>query len=142
MASNLTAGEQIARIVPPVSHTRDENMPTRPRPRARVILALEASLLENRTAARSAIEARSVRREERRLARVPVPFPMPPPSVDSTGWRRSRFTPLKHGDLWKGGQGPPVQLPVSEHHKCGICHHVKSHPVSYVEPGIPTVANY
>ncbi|KAJ7301527.1 hypothetical protein DFH08DRAFT_827483 [Mycena albidolilacea] len=131
MASNLPPGEQIARIVTPVSHARDENMPRQARPRARVILALEASLLENRTAARSAVEARSARREERRLARVPMPFPMPPPSANITGWRRSRFTPLKHGDLWKGGQGPPVQLPASEHHKCGICHHVKSHPVSH-----------
>jgi hypothetical protein len=124
------ASEQIIGIAPPgtpMSRARDENIP---RPRTRVLLALEASLAEDRTAARSAVEARARRREERRLTRVPMPFPMPLPSVASTGQRRNRFMPLTHGDLWKGGQGPPVQLPANEHHKCGICHHVKSHPVS------------
>jgi hypothetical protein len=124
------AGEQTIGIAPPempMSRACDENIP---RPRARALLALEASLQEDRTAARSAMEARASRREERCLACVPMPFPMPPPSVTSTGRRRNRFTPLTHGDLWKGGQGPPVQLPANEHHKCGICHHVKSHPVS------------
>jgi hypothetical protein len=48
------------------------------------------------------------------------------------GWCEPRRTPLEHTDLWIAGEGPPEQLPVEEHHKCGICYNVKSHPVSYV----------
>ncbi|KAJ7123796.1 hypothetical protein C8R43DRAFT_1135847 [Mycena crocata] len=65
-------------------------------------------------------------------ARTLINGPLPPPN-DPRGWRLTRSEPLVHNDLWLGGiGGPSDQLPVKSHHKCGICHMVKSHPVSYV----------
>ncbi|KAJ7169370.1 hypothetical protein C8R43DRAFT_1121243 [Mycena crocata] len=57
-----------------------------------------------------------------------------PNSIAIIGWRMPREDPLKHEDLWVGGIGPTEQLPLKkmEHHKCGICRFVKSHPVSYL----------
>ncbi|KAJ6547928.1 hypothetical protein DFH09DRAFT_1087397 [Mycena vulgaris] len=51
-----------------------------------------------------------------------------------SGWRTLRLEPLTHRDLWLGGHGPREQLanPDKDHHKCGICHAVKSHPVFYL----------
>ncbi|KAJ7154952.1 hypothetical protein C8R43DRAFT_1126336 [Mycena crocata] len=53
-----------------------------------------------------------------------------PNALAVKGWRLSRATPLTHEDLWVDGVGPQVQLPKEPHHKCGICRHVKSHPVT------------
>ncbi|KAJ7086320.1 hypothetical protein C8R43DRAFT_965128, partial [Mycena crocata] len=53
-----------------------------------------------------------------------------PNALAATGWRLARDRPLRHEDLWVDGVGPPEQLPLQEHHKCGICHFVKSHPVT------------
>ncbi|KAJ7797609.1 hypothetical protein B0H14DRAFT_2618833, partial [Mycena olivaceomarginata] len=109
-----------------------ENQISAPRRRTRPLLALEASLLENRTSRRSNFRAES------RQARAPVPFSRPVPAVAAMarhgdpGWRSDRITPLMHEDLWQGGHGPPVQFPARAHHKCSICQHVKSHPVSYL----------
>jgi hypothetical protein len=121
----------VTTIPPQVSTSRPRGTQNIRGPRLRApLLALEASLLENRSAARSAMEARLTRRGERRLARAPVPVPTQATSVAITGWRRHHFPPLVHEDLWKDGQGPLEQTPAKEHHKCGICHLVKSHPVS------------
>ncbi|KAJ7742488.1 hypothetical protein DFH07DRAFT_777724 [Mycena maculata] len=46
--------------------------------------------------------------------------------------RRSRDRPLTDTDLLINGTAPPVQLPNAPHHKCTLCHLVKSHPVSYL----------
>ncbi|KAJ7828475.1 hypothetical protein B0H14DRAFT_3466313 [Mycena olivaceomarginata] len=58
---------------------------------------------------------------------------LPPLDVLSSAktcvWR-PRVQALTHADLWVAGEGPPEQLPILDHHECGICHHVKSHPVS------------
>ncbi|KAJ7774518.1 hypothetical protein DFH07DRAFT_952225 [Mycena maculata] len=52
------------------------------------------------------------------------------------GWpgasRRDRDRPLTETDLLINGEAPPEQLPKKPHHKCSICHLVKSHPVSYI----------
>ncbi|KAJ7933686.1 hypothetical protein B0H13DRAFT_2306519 [Mycena leptocephala] len=103
----------------------------------RAILALEASLLEMRTAHaagptlriphrrdENAGSERARRRDEaRRLRRVS--------NLLGRGSRYERVVPLRHQDLWKERRGPPEQAAAREHHKCGICHSVKSHPVSY-----------
>ncbi|KAJ7468417.1 hypothetical protein B0H11DRAFT_2238883 [Mycena galericulata] len=48
------------------------------------------------------------------------------------GAREIRETPLTHEALWVNGTGPLEQpAPQQDHHGCGICHRVKSHPVSY-----------
>ncbi|KAJ7138907.1 hypothetical protein C8R46DRAFT_1234146 [Mycena filopes] len=56
----------------------------------------------------------------------------PPGSIAALGRRTRRQPALTHQDLWVGGVGP-VDAPVAlrHHHKCGICQHIKSHPVSY-----------
>ncbi|KAJ6513593.1 hypothetical protein C8R47DRAFT_1206910 [Mycena vitilis] len=121
-----------------------------PRPR-RAILALEASLQENRTArtvaeTRSATRlrnmgpaaqiprgdqddsqgaARAGRREEAYLTRgVNMMIAM-------NGYRPPRETKLQPPDLWKNGRGPPHQDATEDHHRCSICLSAKSHPVSY-----------
>ncbi|KAJ7152742.1 hypothetical protein C8R43DRAFT_1127192 [Mycena crocata] len=63
-------------------------------------------------------------------ARTLINGPLPPPT-DPAGWRLTRRDNLVHRDLWVGGDGPTEQLPVKGHHKCGICHMVRSHPVTY-----------
>ncbi|KAJ7493142.1 hypothetical protein B0H11DRAFT_1911569 [Mycena galericulata] len=47
------------------------------------------------------------------------------------GARQIRETPLTQEDLWVDGIGPLEQpAPQQDHHECGVCHRVKSHPVS------------
>ncbi|KAJ7117335.1 hypothetical protein C8R43DRAFT_1137632 [Mycena crocata] len=53
-----------------------------------------------------------------------------PNSVAVVGWRMPREQALTHEDLWVDGVGPSDQLPLQEHHKCGICRFAKSHPVT------------
>ncbi|KAJ6462538.1 hypothetical protein C8R45DRAFT_1108192 [Mycena sanguinolenta] len=57
-----------------------------------------------------------------------------PIRVSEIGWREPRAIPLVDTDLWMAGVGPAPQLPHSDqdHHECGLCTMVKSHPVSYV----------
>ncbi|KAJ7325479.1 hypothetical protein DFH08DRAFT_886696 [Mycena albidolilacea] len=55
-----------------------------------------------------------------------------PTGISILGWRKPRVEALVHADLWVAGEGPPEQLPILDHHECGICRHVKSHPVSYL----------
>ncbi|KAJ7832601.1 hypothetical protein B0H13DRAFT_2370895 [Mycena leptocephala] len=117
---------------PSASSTAEQSSARRPR----AILALEASLLEMRTAEgptlliprrrdENAGSGRARRRDEaRRLRRVRN-------LLLGSGSRYERVVPLRHQDLWKGRRGPPEQAAARDHHKCGICHSVKSHPVSY-----------
>ncbi|KAJ7457545.1 hypothetical protein B0H11DRAFT_2243302 [Mycena galericulata] len=75
----------------------------------------------------------------RRSRHEPAPFiprldgsrPTRRPSSAQLGRRTDRLQPLTLGDVYKNGVGPLEQLPVRNYHKCGICHMVKSHPVSY-----------
>jgi hypothetical protein len=57
-----------------------------------------------------------------------------PATVTKSGWRRPRAKSLTQTDLWQQGVGPDDQSHSAnnEHHMCGICHFVKSHPVSFV----------
>ncbi|KAJ7126215.1 hypothetical protein C8R44DRAFT_734102 [Mycena epipterygia] len=56
-----------------------------------------------------------------------------PDSVAVVGWRPPQDPPLTHAMLYRNGAAPSNQpVPVQDHHKCGICHLVKSHPVSYL----------
>ncbi|KAJ7238456.1 hypothetical protein C8J57DRAFT_1528766 [Mycena rebaudengoi] len=75
-----------------------------------------------------------------RAARGPAP-PLDPtrtrvrrqatePSITETGTRADRDSPLTHEDLWVGDGRPPEVVASRDHHKCGICQFVKSHPVS------------
>ncbi|KAJ7807783.1 hypothetical protein B0H13DRAFT_2386219 [Mycena leptocephala] len=88
-----------------------------------------------------------VDRDAASRARHPVPPPAPAPtfrsgtrivrrpsptSVAVLRRRPEREEPLRDTDLYKDGVRPSEQLPVRSHHKCGICHLVKSHPVSYL----------
>ncbi|KAJ6468691.1 hypothetical protein C8R47DRAFT_1223269 [Mycena vitilis] len=115
----------------------------RPRPR-HAVLALEASLLELRTARSSGSNpggrvpqenagfGRAHRRERaRRGPAGRVKRAMTANQALSRGSRHQRREPLRQGSLWTGGIAPPDQDANREHHKCGICHMVKSHPVSY-----------
>jgi hypothetical protein len=51
-------------------------------------------------------------------------------SVAVVGARAQRQRSLTREDLWLNGAGPPELDSVEEHHKCAICHCVKSHPVT------------
>ncbi|KAJ7432734.1 hypothetical protein FB451DRAFT_1420341 [Mycena latifolia] len=91
---------------------------------------------EERRAEQRAI--REVRRRRRlrhtsmvAVLEAPQPISVIPPA--RRGSRRPRRNPLTHQDLWQYGLGPPDQIAASdrEYQKCGICHFVKSHPVSY-----------
>jgi hypothetical protein len=57
-----------------------------------------------------------------------------PATVTKTGWRRPRAKSLSQSDLWQRGVGPDDQSHShgNDHHMCGICRFVKSHPVSFV----------
>lgn len=57
-----------------------------------------------------------------------------PATVTKSGWRRPRAKSLTQTDLWQQGVGPDDQSHSAnnEHHMCGVCHFVKSHPVSFV----------
>ncbi|KAJ6447424.1 hypothetical protein C8R47DRAFT_1231438 [Mycena vitilis] len=112
-----------------------------PRPR-RAILALEASLLELRTARSSGStpggrvplgnnDNRSFGRAQRRELARRGPAGRVTNQMLNRGSRYPRCEPLDQGSLWSGGVAPPDQDAHREHHKCGICHMVKSHPVSY-----------
>jgi hypothetical protein len=72
--------------------------------------------------------------ESRRRAQVAARAVRPDPASVTAGWRRPRRSPLTHADLWRGGVGPQDQSHShdNDHHMCGICHFVKSHPVSCV----------
>ncbi|KAJ7509954.1 hypothetical protein B0H11DRAFT_2215788 [Mycena galericulata] len=49
------------------------------------------------------------------------------------GSRITREVPLMRADLWIDGVGPQGQPePAADHQQCGICHGLKSHPVSYI----------
>lgn len=52
--------------------------------------------------------------------------------IGMMGWRPKRPLEqvLRHSSLWVDGLGPLDRDAVKEHHKCGICMSVKSHPVS------------
>ncbi|KAJ7669894.1 hypothetical protein DFH06DRAFT_1125303 [Mycena polygramma] len=120
-----------------------------PRPR-HAILALEASLLELRTARSSGSTpggrvplgndenagfGRAQRRKRaRRGPAGRVTRAMTANQALSRGSRHQRREPLTQGSLWSGGIAPPDQDANREHHKCGICHMVKSHPVSSLLP--------
>jgi hypothetical protein len=119
------------------SNTRDE-----PIRRPRTILALEASLLESRTAVRSAQAAHIARM----AASISGPAQYPGPrggggdqnigtgtrarTQAEMGWRRARPAPLTHLELWKNGMPPPDQQATFAYQQCTICHFAKSHPVS------------
>ncbi|KAJ7113912.1 hypothetical protein C8R44DRAFT_881476 [Mycena epipterygia] len=47
------------------------------------------------------------------------------------GYREPREDVLMHEDLWIGDARPPDLSTTRMHQQCGICHFVKSHPVSY-----------
>ncbi|KAJ7629779.1 hypothetical protein DFH06DRAFT_1338205 [Mycena polygramma] len=127
--------------VPPASHSHGP----RGRPIRGPMLALEASLLEMRNARASgsggrarahvhfndenAGSTRAGRRDQAR--RGPAGRPLSTAYMLGRGSRYPRSVPLKQESLWKDGTGPPTQYANREHHKCGICHLVKSHPVSY-----------
>jgi hypothetical protein len=126
-----------AALAGPSRNTGDESVQ---RPRA--ILALEASLRESRTAVRSAQAARIARM----VASISGPAQYPGPrggggdqnigtgtrarTQAEMGWRRARYAPLTHLDLWKTGIAPPDQQATFGYQKCTICHFAKSHPVS------------
>ncbi|KAJ7028877.1 hypothetical protein C8F04DRAFT_1265443 [Mycena alexandri] len=99
-----------------LSRPRTQEAPARPR----AILALEASLPRHRPylsgGARSAV-----------APRLPTPG-----TLEALGWRPKRHERLTHRDLWVDGRGPTTQEALQDHHKCGICQFVKSHPVSYI----------
>jgi hypothetical protein len=108
------------------------------RPRGHAILALEAGLLEMRTARslglgrvprgsnQNSSSTRSGRRANARLG----PAGLTADQILGRGSRYERREPLTQDTLWESGARPPEQYAYREHHKCGICHMVKSHPVS------------
>ncbi|KAK7045181.1 hypothetical protein R3P38DRAFT_3177411 [Favolaschia claudopus] len=73
---------------------------------------------------------RAQRQEEAQVIRREVADT--PAAIAVLGWRETRSLPLVHADLWVDGKGPSEQIAKYDHHKCGICHQVKSHPVSYL----------
>ncbi|KAJ7731903.1 hypothetical protein DFH07DRAFT_968566 [Mycena maculata] len=91
-------------------------------------------------ASKAAAEAakRALRRAELRAQAERPPLrrrPPPPPSWVSSGSHEDRGPRrLTHEDLWVNGIGPnsSEDLKLKPHHICGICHAVKSHPVTYV----------
>ncbi|KAJ7617539.1 hypothetical protein DFH06DRAFT_1342955 [Mycena polygramma] len=67
----------------------------------------------------------------------PSPTPMtrgsPRPLVHSLylhGGRVRQLPPVTRDNLWLTPERPPARVALHEHHKCRICHEVKSHPVS------------
>ncbi|KAJ7437300.1 hypothetical protein B0H11DRAFT_2255526 [Mycena galericulata] len=77
---------------------------------------------------RQAREARAATLYARPLGQ---PLRIRRPAIRS-GSRQIREQPLKDADLWVDSVGPAAQVPNEPHHMCGICHMVKSHPVSYL----------
>jgi hypothetical protein len=62
------------------------------------------------------------------LARTRVRAPRPP----DPGWRKERDEPLTVESVLVTNLVPPVMTTDREHQTCGICLHIKSHPVAYV----------
>lgn len=91
----------------------NENLPTLSFPGS-----LDSAATRTNAPLRSGAETRVVRRQ---------------PAADSVavlGARAERQKSLTREDLWLTGVGPPEQDAIEDHHKCAICHFVKSHPVS------------
>ncbi|KAJ7702739.1 hypothetical protein B0H17DRAFT_1127680 [Mycena rosella] len=121
--------------------------PSAARPRQRAILALEASLMSDRRAACPAPPAYAIprgggtgpasvqaaRREEGQEFRSLNATCVVRRSEPVGGQRLVSWEPLQGRDLWVEGLGPSEQLalPGKDHTKCGVCHLVKSHPVSH-----------
>ncbi|KAJ7722085.1 hypothetical protein B0H16DRAFT_1737899 [Mycena metata] len=117
----------------------DHNMPIN---RALIIGGPPSAILQEGAPSLRGAELRDARREAqllncRPIAESAVPF-VPQPRVRRwvppflAGEREPRVRALKHEDLWREGLGPEDMAAKEEHHKCGICKGVKSHPVSYV----------
>ncbi|KAJ7429983.1 hypothetical protein B0H11DRAFT_1931049 [Mycena galericulata] len=52
--------------------------------------------------------------------------------LDPLGWRAPRDEELTRNDLLLNGVAPTPRETDRSHQRCGICLHVKSHPVSYI----------
>ncbi|KAJ7607457.1 hypothetical protein DFH06DRAFT_1347497 [Mycena polygramma] len=61
-----------------------------------------------------------------RRARMNAPIRRRP-----VGWRMPRAQPLTVNNLLRNGIAPPVKTTTRKHQSCGICLHIKSHPVVY-----------
>jgi hypothetical protein len=60
------------------------------------------------------------------------PSTAPPGDIVRAGVRTRRLCPLNANDLYEGTARPEVLTTEDIYQQCGICLHVKSHPVSYV----------
>ncbi|KAF7335583.1 RING-type domain-containing protein [Mycena venus] len=56
--------------------------------------------------------------------------PRPGPIGSHSGWRRSTARGVAQSQLLLSGPKPPTLTAKEPHHKCSICHCVKTHPVS------------
>ncbi|KAK6991950.1 hypothetical protein R3P38DRAFT_3213594 [Favolaschia claudopus] len=116
-------------IPPSMADSAQSSTPTHPAV-SRVAAHYRASI-ENVLLGGSAERAtRLIRHEQAQVIRRE--FAETPAVVSVLGWRKTRTQPLIHEDLWKNGKGPTEQTAKLDHHKCGICHQAKSHPVSYL----------
>ncbi|KAJ7025049.1 hypothetical protein C8F04DRAFT_1301189 [Mycena alexandri] len=74
-------------------------------------------------AARRRVPIVAVPRIRRRQSVAPAP-PAP-------GWRQPRKVPLTVDSVLLSDIKPPTMTTLRSHQSCGICLHIKSHPVSY-----------
>ncbi|KAJ7983076.1 hypothetical protein DFH06DRAFT_1318535 [Mycena polygramma] len=85
----------------------------------------------------SEIEARELRAmRTRSMPQVVIPSSAatrirPPPPPPDPGYRQERDEALTADSLLLNGVRPPTMTTTRTHQSCGICLHIKSHPVSY-----------
>ncbi|KAJ6477913.1 hypothetical protein C8R47DRAFT_1219815 [Mycena vitilis] len=71
-----------------------------------------------------------VPRQDNVNARLPTPDPQPQP-LPQPGTRAPRLQALSDEDLYIDEVRPPCKTTERTHYECGICLHIKSHPVYY-----------
>ncbi|KAJ7440407.1 hypothetical protein B0H11DRAFT_2253026 [Mycena galericulata] len=132
-------------VLPPVPNDAELHAQAIARQRQRRQADLERRVLERRQADRDRIRVATAEYETARLAlaalganapRAPVARPRIRPNyagtpLDPLGWRAPREERLTRNDLLLNGVAPTTMETNRSHQRCGICLHVKSHPVSY-----------
>lgn len=107
---------------------------------AREVAASRERERRARRLARDAVQVEEARRQmaeaRRRVPIVAVPRirrrVAPAPAPPALGWRQPRKEPLNSDSVLLSDVKPPTMTTLRSHQTCGICLHLKSHPVSYV----------